>query len=602
MLYSYIYNTVKNNIEGNKLNNNLVQVDNKKVSRKKLNELLDRFIVQYRWDKDEICLHCYGYIRYYVDSESKYNIFELFDLIQKTSLEKINIDNNLLVFNKERKKHLYDSARFLENKGFKIELNEGNISRKSIDDIFIYIESLIKRIGSHFIKRLLIEIEDYKKNYGLYHIPIHTEFNSHTQIPPYGVLLALGFKHYNRNSLQPIDFENHYRLIIELSIHLTNLLDLYFSGQHFDLMFSDGENIIQETQRLVLLDSIYRFNQYKSDHVLYFLKKTLDKIFSECIESNIKRKINIVFDIFNFVHKQKESCFEIFSFIKMFENYNHQDVFDTILDISHINNCNINYVNIYDFDKLNYYDKPFILNYSEVSGSVNIIYPNDVLFSIGFYNCIMNLLRTKCNIDSKTGEWLEIIVSEELRKIGLNIIGPNKKYILDKNQKKQLKIDSDSLETDLIIDFDDRICFMEIKKKTLKKESKSGEYFSILDDLMKSLLKSQIQAYRHERFLRTYEKICFTDDTSIELKDREIITISLSNFNYGSLHDFSFTSKILDILGKGYLKDEHKDGKKINEFNKSLKQLHKEIELKKYEYENMKFSKCHFLNIFHLFF
>ena len=101
--------------------------------------------------------------------------------------------------------------------------------------------------------------------------------------------------------------------------------------------------------------------------------------------------------------------------------------------------------------------------------------------------------------------------------------------------------------------------------------------------------------------MKKYEEINFSDNTKLELMNRDVITVSLSIFNYGSLHDFSFTSKMLDLLSRGMLVDKnYEKQEEIEEFNKILKKLHDEVSLKSYEYRHMKFNKCHFLNIFHL--
>ena len=274
-----------------------------------------------------------------------------------------------------------------------------------------------------------------------------------------------------------------------------------------------------------------------------------------------------------------------------------------LIEISHINCCNNNYKKLYDdLDKLDYYNKAFIINYREKDNTIIVSIPDHSIFCIGFYNCIMKLLRKEDkNIDSKMGKWMEHILAEKLRKIGLSVIGPDKKYKLTKEQKNTLNLKSNDLETDLIIEFNDRIAFIEIKKKTLRKESKSGKYLSILEDLGKSLITSQMQTYRHERFLKKYKEINFSDNTKLELMNRDVITISLSIFNYGLLHDFSFTSKMLDLLSRGMLVDKsYEKQEEIDEFNKILKKLHDEVSLKSYEYRHMKFNKCHFLNFFHL--
>lgn len=607
MLYKFIYELTQKKINNNEFENTLPPKDSKNLlSRREINKTLNRFIIQYLWSKNKIHLHCYKFLSNYLSKSTNYSIIDLKEFISKEESEHINEE----ILKKEIRmetKEIYETLIYFKNKGFSVDVDEGIISNKLINNVYLYIEALIKKHGRFFTEMLLKKLEMYKMEYNLYYINIHKEYFSKNSIYPYGLLLMLGLKHYNNYSLDLTSIKKDYDLIMVMSSHLVNLLDLHFYGQHFELIFSDRENFIKETQRLALLDSIFRFNQYNPNHVLWLIEKIIEKVnlSKEQFDFNTKKTINIIYDIFKYTYESNKNLFNLSELITSLNKYEKDKVINILIKISHVNNCNNNYKNPYnDLDKLDYYNKPLIINYiGRLEGNCNIILsiPDYSIFSIGFYNCIVELLRNEDkDIDSEIGKWMENIIAEKLREINLNVIGPNKTYKLTKNQKNNLNLSSDSLETDLIIEFDDRIAFIEIKKKTLRKKSKSGEYFSILDDLSKSLINSQTQSYRHERFLQNNKEINFTDGTRIKLDNRDIITISLSIFNYGSLHDFSFTSKALEILSESSLTDENHDKKDIDKLNKSLRNLHNEVNLKSYEYSHMKFNKCHFLNIFHL--
>lgn len=604
MLYNFIYALIEKKIHNNGFESILPIKDSEdEISKRKINEVLDRFSLQYLWSKNKIYLYCYEVLSNYQYNNTNYSIVNLKEFIYKEKLKHIDekdfIEKNVRI---ETRK-LYKTLVYLKDKGFTIELDKGSIPKELINNVFLYIEELIKKYGYFFVNKLLKELKIQKNEYGLYYIENHNEYFYENSVYPYGLLLMLGFKHYNNDSLTFSPLEKDYKLIMELSRNLGDLLDLTFYGQNFKLILSDGENFIQETQRLVLLDSIFRFNQYNPNHVLWLVEKTVAKINLENFDSDTKRKIKIIYEIFEFTYKNNIHHLELSEFIIKFNKYNKNEIISMLIEISHVNSCNNNYKNLYDdLDKLDYYNKAFIINYRVNNDAIIFSIPDHSIFSIGFYNCIMELLRKEDkNIDSKMGKWMEHILAEKLKKIGLSVIGPDKKYKLTKEQKNDLNLKSDDLETDLIIEFNDRIAFIEIKKKTLRKESKSGKYLSILEDLGKSLITSQTQAYRHERFLKKYEEINFSDNTKLELMNRDIITVSLSIFNYGSLHDFSFTSKMLDLLSRSILTDKnYEKQEEIEEFNKILKKLHDEVSLKSYEYKHMKFNKCHFLNVFHL--
>lgn len=603
MLYNFIYALIEKKIHNNGFESILPIKDSEnEISKRKINEVLDRFSLQYLCSKNKIYLYCYEVLSNYQYNNTNYSIVNLKEFIYKEKLKHIDEKDFIEKNVKTETRKLYETLVYLKDKGFTIELDKGSIPKELINNVFLYIEELIKKYGYFFVNKLLKELKIQKNKYGLYNIENHNEYFYENSVYPYGLLLMLGFKHYNNDSLTFSPLEKDYKLIMELSRNLGDLLDLTFYGQNFKLILSDGENFIQEIQRLVLLDSIFRFNQYNPNHVLWLVEKTVAKINLENFDSDTKRKIKIIYEIFEFTYKNNIHHLELSEFIIKFNKYNKNEIISMLIEISHVNSCNNNYKNLYDdLDKLDYYNKAFIINYRENNNTIMVSIPDHSIFSIGFYNCIMKILREKDNnIHSKNGKWIENIITDKLRETGLNVIGPGKKYDLTDNQKKELELTADNLETDIIIEFDDRISFIEIKSKPLTRKSKSGNYLSILVDLGKSLIDSQIQAHRHERFLNTYKEINFNDNTKIQLKNRDIINISLSIFNYLSLHDFSFTSKILDILSKGISINESYDKKEIAELNKTIKKLHNEINLKKHKHEHMKFNKCHFLNIFHL--
>lgn len=299
----------------------------------------------------------------------------------------------------------------------------------------------------------------------------------------------------------------------------------------------------------------------------------MEKIYDnlDFIDNKTKDRIDILIEIFKYVLECKKSIFKIEEMISLSKkiNKNDSELLDVIIEISHILRCNKNFSSIKDYSSLDFYDKPFVLNYD--FPDVYILFLEPAFFSIGFYNCMMGMVRkSHIDIDSKMGSIIERIVFYELKALGLDFLDMNKKYTPSKKQG--------TLETDIIFEFDDKVVFMEIKKKVLTKLARGGDYLSILDDLAKSLIQSQAQAHRHERHLLEKGCIEFDDNSILYLSNRDIIKVSLSHFNYGSLHDFTFTSTLLDILGRGFLSDPDPNNKfKVDTFNKSLKLLHKEI-------------------------
>lgn len=116
-------------------------------------------------------------------------------------------------------------------------------------------------------------------------------------------------------------------------------------------------------------------------------------------------------------------------------------------------------------------------------------------------------------------------------------------------------VDGEKAEVDFAIETEKRILLIEAKKKPLKQSSKCGDVDSILIDVQKSLIASQLQAYRHERNLRRDGKIDF-GNSILELNGRDIDKISLVMFDYGSIQHRTVVQQMAEFyLNNDFVSD-----------------------------------------------
>lgn len=124
----------------------------------------------------------------------------------------------------------------------------------------------------------------------------------------------------------------------------------------------------------------------------------------------------------------------------------------------------------------------------------------------------------------------------------------NKKYTVPKGFFAEINSPAEEGECDFIIEGEKHVLFIELKSKTLTASARKGDSDAALLDLTRSLLASLEQAGRHEYVLRKLGEIEFTDNTKIELKNRDIERISLTTFDFHSLSDANLIQDILAFL------------------------------------------------------
>lgn len=228
-----------------------------KISKRYIRKLSEKFALQYLWEKESVYFISYQVLSFFRDLDTTYfsDDIEVWKLvINRVSFKDIECYQ---IYDFSEVKNRYESLICL-SKDFKFNLEQGEVNIDLACQIFRKIEVIIKAHGVNFILHLLNDVSKYKKDYGMYYFPICTSYNN-SEIVPYGMLINLGLKYLE---LTPIKsrFIKDYEKIFNLSTHLATILDFHFTGQAFSLMFSDGENFIDETIKLVYCDAVFRIN------------------------------------------------------------------------------------------------------------------------------------------------------------------------------------------------------------------------------------------------------------------------------------------------------------------------------------------------------
>ena len=199
----------------------------------------------------------------------------------------------------------------------------------------------------------------------------------------------------------------------------------------------------------------------------------------------------------------------------------------------------------------------------------------------------------KESFDSKIGTSLENFLKQKLVQHGLNCFSG--KY----------KINGIDGECDAVIETDDTIIFIEIKKSSLTRNASAGSDVHVLLDLTKSVLAAQKQAGGHELVLRQNNSITLDNNGvkhTIVLNARNVERIALTLFDYGGFQDRILLKQFLETsLRLRYNANDARYKKKFEELNKAIESLvDQETQLSKFRSDNhnqQPFFNCWFLSL-----
>lgn len=494
------------------------------------------------------------------------------------------------------------ACKFFASKGFKISVKNGEIKFNNIQDIFISIDNQAKKLGIH----LYYFITDYihndflKKNNDLYQFHLSSPRDGEPLLP-FGFIYQISLKHIDKKPSYTTDAELREALLelLEYCVKFASLFELQIFGQDFEIiLMKETKGIFDKLQEIIHMDNFFKIEQYNPSDVIDFVKYLSNYYIDNQQHQNNINKFLVMVDFFE--KKIQKNKYLIFT-----DNDIPKDIDDNFFKEFYFDAINQDFNKAFDFDKTNFKAKPFV----KINGKYLIIQPR--FSAISLYIILCNILGKEEN--SQLGLLIESYIVDKLLEKSIDIIC-NSQYKVNKDTRRKLHLDSEQLECDIVLQSKEYIFFIEIKKKELTRDSKSGDIFFILKDLSKSLLTSQTQANKHMRYLMENKKIVFYKTTNspeqiLDLNNREIIKISLSSLDYLSLHSKDVFQKFMRLLYNKELvisddlsEKQRKIAKDFNEQNYKLGQdlsdLHSDWQLK----DVNGLLNCYFLNIFHLLF
>ncbi|MEG5061015.1 hypothetical protein QUB60_24750 [Microcoleus sp. A2-C5] len=512
------------------------------------------------------------------------------------------------------------SAKVLRNYGYKLEVKDGKIciEESEQEKIARAIECDIQLIGGLEIARRLFSLIQnfYDPEQERYHLVRRFEaYNNNTQPEiPIGYLLNLSVKYLEKSPILSPNPKQNWERMVELAKSFTSVFDVQ-PYNYFQLYFKTLDNLSEFLQEIAVYDSIFCLNQQRPSDVPRILRGLFSLINVDDINKIqvqlgwIPEQAILVAEAILNIDVDRLSPI-IFTKEQVKDKLPDLDttVIETILDIychSH-NQANSEYKIPTDFrDKKNtFFLKPLLkLDRGEY------VLMDRSWCSPAFYEALVDILN-KINIPdkihNKIGDYLEIFVKQQLQTLKIKYRYGD--YSVDSRKYQTSRKQG---ECDIIIESDDTIIFIEIKKKSLRNNAKGGCDAAIFADLAGSLLDSQIQLGWHEIIIRSQGYLELTPNKEpnnkyrLELNGRSIERVTLTLLDFGGFQDRNLLYQFLQLMLSTSSIDapDSANAKEVidkSEINKTLPKFlkqHEDLKSLNPRQEQFPFYDCWFLSL-----
>ena len=499
-----------------------------------------------------------------------------------------------------------ESIKYLLSKGCKIEIEKNNINFISgLDNVLNKLDHMIEKFGGiNLIIHLLNNVE-FNEDFQRFFFLKKTDILNQNELleVPFGYLFNLALKHKKfKNFSKVVKYQKLLNEIVQLSSIIVNAVNNVQDYNVFTHIFPTVESFSDLVSNLVLYDSLFRIPQSNFDLELKLCQSYFsfeDNFFEETIGFSLDEFLIVLKDfnqtasrtgnrIMLRLSKKKEYPLPYGQYLKILNFMSHQG------------NINEDYLLPNDYSSIDYFKKP-LLKLNQTSffiPSIPIISPN-------FYEVLAYSLRKPYNrkygsdLDDLLGDKLEYLIGSLFDEYGITYIS-NCKY--DKDYEG---------ESDFIIENDESIILIEVKKKPLVRKSKSGYNYWIFMDLFKSLAKSQVQANKLEYLLKKYGNVELElkngSTYNLSLNERVIKRISLTQLDYGSLYNPHFVKFFLYTLinGKYVLESDdvkfHKEFDNIKKIIEEYEESYIQLDIPPEEFNYFAQSNTYFLSLSQLY-
>ena len=443
--------------------------------------------------------------------------------------------------------------------GYEIPLKKGRFEPTQADSMKFgeAMRYRFGKIGAVSIGVILANIRSlYRKDTRRYDFCIEPAMFGYAQIiPPWGYLLnvALSFA-CQRKNVKPEYVKKIFEEILELSCKYFTVLELQPLSRIKDIYRSRKE-IVDELEEGILYNQHIALDQYPLEDVLQILKDL------ECARTNTED--NPIIQILEWICRQrKENKPETLRFThgqvekELSRSLTSRKIAE-VLDYLTIRDSELNsgYCCPSDVWKRNYYKRPLVL-----IGGHYVLFDTNI-WAKGFYHVWLERFGGGNDI----GHLFELVLQRQLGAKNVQFIA-GQKYLITAEERKSLGLTAEEGECDLVIDTDEKVYFVELKKKEITGRAMAGDGVAGLTDMAKSLGTAFVQAAKHEIVLRYRGDIEFVNGDRVVLGNKRVEKIHISSFDRYGLHDKMLVKRFLESLVRCDFSCS--DGERLTDFKK----------------------------------
>jgi hypothetical protein len=473
----------------------------------------------------------------------------------------------------ERETAVATAVKQLRDRGFGIDPHgEGFLYRDGeLERVCTALHTLVREIGGHRLLYGLLSFvrQNVPMKRGRYLIARRSRPLSGGDVTPslpVAYLLNVALRHLGESGMSG-DVGAKAEAAFVLATDIVASLDV----EHYYVltpMFQTHETIPGYLQEVVVGDHVFAPKQITPDDALSIIRGVFSRIDGLTMRARLGWGPEEGYQLAEqtFARISAERINAVITAATLHEFGLSQDTLDAMLKyFAHRREeINVAYVTPLDAEKSNAWGKPFV---GLPDGSLMIT--STPMAAAGFYEAIAAGARDVFGItaDQLIGDAIEDTVSAAL--ISKNVVPSitSGKY----------KVGSAVHECDLVIESDNVLILIELKKKALKATSSAGNIATALSDLCLSALKAQLQLGKHEVRLREKGKIEFLDGRVVEWRDRRIERISTSLLDWGGTQDRVFLQRVAANLVGGKVNSNGLTAEELKSVNAILAVLGEQV-------------------------
>lgn len=473
------------------------------------------------------------------------------------------------------------AANTLREFGYSLTIANGNIVLEEGEEekIAIEMDSLCKKIGGAALADVVFRANrhTYSKQLERFNIVRRVTSGPGPADPsvPAGLLLQMANKHMGN---KPSGGQSDWDRLVHLSTASCAMFDVQpYSA--FEQMFLKRKSILGFLQKTALYDSIFPFQQMNASHAILMMRGLLgplgDELSFEGIPLGAVVRVGCL--LIQVAEKENGKTFSIDYFLSL-TNSNKKNVKNILKSVFTHQVSGVNLALTFP-PRSNDIDATFRPLILDPKGDLYM--PPATICAPAVFEAILAFARSayaenhkKKSLDNRLGTLMEDFLQKQFSLRGVQV--KTGKYDFGETEEGR----SQNGECDLVIETDTQIFFLELKKKVLTRLARSGDDVSILMDLSKSVIDSQLQIMRHEYLLKTYGSMKLTSPSGevveIQHKGRDIERVSVSLTDFGGMQDRLFLNQLLTICCQ--VEFEHTDldhNERLTELNTKLRELRK---------------------------